>query len=158
MNLNKVDVLRKTDCGKRTVSFAGLIAAAIMVSVLAGCGGGGGGGGSSTGTTGTTGNTGPTSITLQGTVTEAGVTPTVNMPNMTVIVENSSPVISTTTDASGNYTLTGLKPNSSVTLDVDYTPPGSTADYKDPVSVGATSPQTVNIGFTSTTPPPPPPP
>jgi hypothetical protein len=156
MNLSKLDILRKQDCGNGAGTFAGLIAAAVIACALAGCGGGGGGG-SSTGGTGTTGGTGGNStVTLQGAVTDSATGQP--LPNWTVIVENSNPVISSTTDGNGNYSLAGVKASSTVTLDVDYQPP--TAVDTQSVTVGTATPQTVNISFIpfgNGTPPPPPP-
>jgi len=156
MNLCKLEISRKTDCGNGAPSFARSIAAALLVLALAGCGGGGGGGGGST-TGSTTGGTGGNStVTVQGTVTDSSTGQPLS--NWTVVVENSSPLISSTTDGNGNYSLPGIKASTTVTLDVDYQPP--TAVDKQSVVVGKSTPQTANISFIpfgNGTPPPPPP-
>lgn len=133
-------------------SIALLVAAGAMIALVAGCGGGGGGGG---------GGAAPAqTVDLTGTVTSNGNP----LTNMYVYVQGSSPLASTTTNSSGQYTLP-IQGNQTVTLGIAPEYSGTSCTESEviaqngtlattSVTVGSATTQTDNITVSASTSPP----
>lgn len=136
-------------------SIGAVVVAGAIIAMLAGCGGGGGGGG---GGNSSGGGTPVTNVKLSGTVTWSGN----NLANR-YVYDQQTPSIWTTTNSSGQYSLT-VPASETITLVVQETATtgdGCTqsqmpTDFSQSVTVGSASTQTANLATTSSNPPPPP--